>query len=154
MFDQEFFDAGLYRKGTNSIKWDMCQREHGPVLPMWVADMDFPSPPAVQAALLERAAHPTYGYTEAGEGYTRALCGFWKRQHGAEIDPESVVDLPCVVTGLKLAIQTFTQPGDGVIVQKPVYGPFLESVAVTGRREMDATLVPDAEGRYHMDLVE
>ena len=90
MFDQEFFDAGLYRKGTNSIKWDMCQREHGPVLPMWVADMDFPSPPAVQAALLERAAHPTYGYTEAGEGYTRALCGFWKRQHGAEIDPESV----------------------------------------------------------------
>ena len=152
MFDQEFFDAGLYRKGTNSIKWDLCQREHGPVLPMWVADMDFPSPPAVQAALLERAAHPTYGYTEAGEGYTRALCGFWKRQHGAEIDPESVVDLPCVVTGLKLAIQTFTQPGDGVIVQKPVYGPFLESVAVTGRREMDATLVADAEGRYHMDL--
>ena len=152
MFDQEYFDAGLYRKGTDCIKWDMCQREHGPVLPMWVADMDFPSPPAVQAALLQRAAHPTYGYTESGAEYAKSLCGFWKRHHGVDVDPESIVDLPCVVTGLKVAIQAFTEPGDGVIIQRPVYGPFIESTEVTGRREMDASLIRDENGRYHMDL--
>ena len=64
-FDKEFFDAGLYRVGTRCEKWDGCREEHGAdVLPLWVADMDFMSPPAVTEALVRRATHPTYGYTQ------------------------------------------------------------------------------------------
>ena len=153
MFDREYFDAGLYRVGTACEKWDGCRSRAGKdALPMWVADMDFPSPPAVQAALLRRAAHPTWGYTEVTDADVDAVRGFWLRRHGLEVAREHVVLLPCVVTGLKTAIRALTKPGDGVIIQSPVYGPFRMSVEVTGRRLADAPLTRDAQGRYHMDL--
>ncbi len=153
MFDREYFDAGVYRVGTACEKWDACRARHGAgVLPMWVADMDFPSPPAVQEALLRRAAHPTWGYTEAGDSLTDALRGFWRRRHNVAFSREDVTMLPCVVTGLKVAIRALTRPGDSVIIQSPVYGPFRESVRVTGRKLMDAPLVPDHQGRYNFDL--
>ena len=64
MLDERFFDEGLNRVGSDCIKWDACRREHGEnTLPMWVADMDFKSPPEVTRALMERTQHPTYGYT-------------------------------------------------------------------------------------------
>ena len=128
-FNQEYFDEGLYRMGTRCEKWDECRAEHGEdILPMWVADMDFPSPPAVQEAILRRAAHPTYGYTAVMADDTRALTDFWQRRHGLTLDAQDVMMIPCVVTGLKLAILALTQPGDGVIIQSPVYGPFRFSV--------------------------
>ena len=153
MFDREYFDAGLYRVGTACEKWDGCRSRAGKdALPMWVADMDFPSPPAVQAALLQRAAHPTWGYTEVTDADLDAVRGFWQRRHGLEVAREHVVLLPCVVTGLKTAIRALTKPGDGVIIQSPVYGPFRMSVEVTGRKLAAAPLTRDAQGRYHMDL--
>lgn len=77
LYNEEYFDAGLYRMGTRCEKWDACRREHGEgALPMWVADMDFPSPPQVQQALLARAAHPTYGYTETTDEDADALIHF------------------------------------------------------------------------------
>ena len=152
MFDEAFFDAGLDRQGSDCIKWDACRREHGAeALPMWVADMDFPSPPAVTEALLERAQHPTFGYTEVTEKDGKALAGFWKRRHGLDISTDSIVLLPCVVSGMKVAIEALTEPGDGVILQSPVYGPFGMSIDATGRKRMDAPLKQDA-GWYEMDL--
>ena len=153
MFDQEYFDAGLYRMGTNCEKWDEARKDWGDeILPLWVADMDFPSPPAAQAALLRRAAHPTYGYTAVTEEDKLALTRFWQRRHDLEIATDDLVFLPCVVTGIKLAILALTQPGEGVIIQSPVYGPFRMSVEATGRTLMDAPLLRREDGGYDMDL--
>ncbi len=150
-FDLAFFDAGLNRVGSDCIKWDACRREHGKdILPMWVADMDFASPPAVTEALLERARHPTYGYTEVTEKDGEALAGFWSRRHGLTVKPDSILLLPCVVTGMKTAIEALTEPGDGVLLQSPVYGPFGMSIDATGRKRMDAPLL-NQSGRYVMD---
>ena len=152
-FDQEYFDAGLYRVGTRCEKWDGMRAEHGAdVLPMWVADMDFPSPPQVQEAILRRAAHPTYGYTAVEADDWQAVADFWQRRHGLTIAPEEMTMLPCVVTGLKLAILALTQPGDGVIIQSPVYGPFRFSVETTGRKLCDAPLLRGEDGSYAMNL--
>ncbi len=151
-FDYGYFDAGLYRLGTRCEKWDEAQARQGEILPLWVADMDFPSPPAAQEALLRRAAHPTYGYTATLEDDRQALADFWQRRHGLTVDPAALTMLPCVVTGLKLAILALTRPGDGVIIQSPVYGPFRMSVEATGRTLMDAPLKPRADGGYDMDL--
>ena len=147
LFNQEYFDAGLYRVGTRSEKWDECRLEHGEnVLPMWVADMDFPSPPAVTQALLRRAAHPTYCYTSVMEDDTRALVSFWQRRHHLTIDAQDVLMLPCVVTGLKTCIHALTQPGDAVMILSPVYGPFRMSVEATGRALTDVKLLRGADG--------
>ena len=151
--DHDFFDAGLYRMDTRCEKWDEAREAHGAdILPLWVADMDFPSPPAVQEAILRRAAHPTFGYTAELADDRQALIDFWQRRHGLAIEPQSLVMMPCVVTGLKLAILALTQPGDGVIIQSPVYGPFRMSVEATGRTLMDAPLVRREDGSYDMDL--
>ncbi len=152
-FDHEFFDAGLYRMGTHCEKWDEARKEHGEdILPLWVADMDFPSPPAVQEAILKRAGHPTFGYTAVMEEDHQALIGFWQRRHGLTIEADWLTMMPCVVTGIKLAILALTQPGDGVVIQSPVYGPFRMSVAATGRELLDAPLTRRADGGYDMDL--
>ena len=152
-FNQEYFDEGLYRMGTRCEKWDHAREQNGDdIIPLWVADMDFPSPPAVQQAILARAAHPTYGYTGVEDDDHLALANFWKRRHGLDVAIEDVTLIPCVVTGLKLAICALTQPGDGVIITSPVYGPFRFSVTATGRTLMDAPLIHRENGRYDMDL--
>ncbi len=152
-FDHEYFDAGLYRLGTRCEKWDEARKEHGEdILPLWVADMDFPSPPAVQEAILKRAAHPTYGYTAELEDDHQALINFWQRRHDLTIQPEWLTLMPCVVTGIKAAILALTQPEDKVLIQSPVYGPFRMSVQATGRTLADAPMLRDENGRYTMDL--
>ena len=152
-FDHEYFDAGLYRLGTRCEKWDEARAEHGDdLVPLWVADMDFPSPPAVMEALLKRAAHPTYGYTAELADDHQALIDFWQRRHDLTISPEWLTLMPCVVTGLKLAILALTQPGERVLIQSPVYGPFRMSVEATGRTLADAPMLRDEKGRYSMDL--
>ena len=152
IFNEEYFDEGLYRMGTRSEKWDACRKEHGAdALPMWVADMDFPSPPAVQEAVLRRAAHPTFCYTEIDEDDDNALINFWQRRHGLTIAREDITMIPCVVTGLRLAALALTQPGEGIIIQSPVYGPFRMSVQGTDRTVMDAPLLRQEDGSYNMD---
>lgn len=152
-FNEEYFDAGLYRMGTRCEKWDLCRQEHGEgALPMWVADMDFPSPPAVQQAILNRAAHPTYGYTEPLADDAQALIDFWQRRHGLTIAREEIQLLPCVVTGLKTVIHALTAPGDGVMILSPVYGPFRMSVEATGRTLVDVKLRHGDDGRYELDF--
>ena len=153
-FDHEYFDAGLYRMGTRCEKWDEARNEHGEdILPLWVADMDFPSPPAVQEAILKRAAHPTYGYTAELEDDHQALINFWQRRHDLAIEQDWLTLMPCVVTGIKAAILALTKPEDKVLIQSPVYGPFRMSVQATGRTLADAPMIRDENGRYSMDLV-
>ena len=152
-FDHEYFDAGLYRLGTRCEKWDEARKDHGEdILPLWVADMDFPSPPAVQEAILKRAAHPTYGYTAELEDDHQALINFWQRRHGLTIEQDWLTLMPCVVTGIKAAILALTKPEDKVLIQSPVYGPFRMSVQATGRTLADAPMLRDENGRYAMDL--
>lgn len=152
-YNQEFFDEGLYRVGTRCEKWDGCRAEHGDkVIPLWVADMDFPSPPEVQQAILARAAHPTFGYTAVMDDDVSALTDFWQRRHGLSLEKKDVMMLPCVITGIKLSILALTQPGDGVIIQSPVYGPFRFSVAATERTLMDVPMIRHEDGRYDLNL--
>ncbi len=155
-FSFDYFDRGIARTGTRSEKWDFALTEEttADLLPMWVADMDFPSPPGVQQAILSRAAHGTYGYTEIAQDDHRAVLDFWRRRHHVSLDKDQLLMLPCVVTGLKACIQTFTRPGDGVIIQPPVYGPFFSSIVSNDRILVENPLVQDENGYWHMNLVQ
>lgn len=152
-FDEAFFDAGVDRYGTDCVKWDMTRDQYGEgVLPMFVADMDVPCVPEITQAMQQRAAHPVYGYTVPGKADADALVDFWQRRHGLTIRPEWCIGTPGVVPGIKLAVHALTQPGDGVIIQSPVYGPFAGSVQHAGRRVMEAPLRQRPDGGYDMDL--
>ena len=155
-FDKAYFDAGVPRVGTDSVKWDAMHDEHGDqdMIPMWVADMDFCSAPAIEEALAGVLARRTWGYTLCGKKDTDALCGFWKRRHGVSIDPDSVTVSPCVVTGLRLAVRAATRPGEGVLINPPVYGPFFASIRDNGRTIVESPLVQDENGRYRMNTAE
>lgn len=152
VFDSAFFDAGLDRRGVQSFKWEMPGMMAEGQIPLWVADMDFATAPAIVEALTRRAEHPNYGYTFVGEALPRAFCAYWQRRYGAEISPDQVGLLPSVVSGLRAGVQQFSCEGEGVIIQSPVYGPFAHAITALNRRVMDAPLVRDAAGRYHMDL--
>ena len=155
-FDQAYFDAGIRRIGTECEKWDGMIAATGDesMIPMWVADMDFPSPPAIREALASVLARGTWGYTISGEADKKALSAYWARRHNTVIDPESVTLSPCVVTGLKLGLRAVTKEGDGILINPPVYGPFMMSIKANGRKIVESPLVADENGRYTMNLAE
>ena len=153
MYDRAFFDRPIDRRGTACEKWDVAMARDARVSnPMWVADMDFRCPDEVVNALCERAAHPVYGYTEQTDRALAAMLDFMERRHGLKLTPSEQIMLPCVVSGLKAAVQAFTQPGDRIIVQPPVYGPFYASARDNGREVAECPLRHDDAGRYTMDL--
>jgi cystathionine beta-lyase len=147
------FDKALDRTNTNCEKWDNLVEVFGrdDVVPLWVADMDFASPPEVVAALGERVRHPTYGYTFASQSLREAAVGWVARRYGWEIRPEWIVITPGVVPGLAMSVLAYTQPGDGVIVQSPVYPPFFRVVESNGRRLLNNELKMGPDGRYGID---
>lgn len=153
-FDKEYFDAGVKRIGTNCVKWDDMIAETGDqdMLPMWVADMDFPSPPAIKEALAKVLDQDTWGYTHSGEADTKALCSYWKRRHHVELDEEAVVMIPGVVTGLKLAVRALTKPGDGVMINTPVYGQFFAAIRDNERKIVESPLLCDDAGHYSLNM--
>lgn len=152
-YDFSFFDADCNRMNTDSEKWDgLRRREGGHVLPMWVADMDLRCPQEVTDALVKRAGHGIYGYTEQTERATQAMLDFFERRHGLCLNPSQQTMLPCVITGLRTAVRTLTHPGDSVIVQPPVYGPFYNSIQENGRQVAENPLRRDEDGRYTMDF--
>ena len=155
-FDTAYFDAGIRRVGTECEKWDGMIAETGDetMIPMWVADMDFPSPPAIRDALADVLERGTWGYTVSGDADRQALCDYWARRHSVTIERESVLLSPCVVTGLKLALRAVTKPGDGVLINPPVYGPFFMSIRSNGRKVVESPLVCGEDGRYTMDLAD
>lgn len=151
-FDKDYFDAGILRKGTGSRKWDDENACPGDCVPLWVADMDFPCAPAIAEAVQKRAEHPCFGYNADDVQGAEALCAYWQRRHGVTFAPENTALLPCVVTGLRVAVQAFTKEDDAVAIFSPVYGPFAASIKVNGRRVAAVPLIRDADGRYGMNL--
>ncbi|MBE5801555.1 MAG: putative C-S lyase [Clostridiales bacterium] len=152
-YDKAFFDQGVDRRGTACEKWDgMSAREGHEILPMWVADMDFPCAEEILHAVRKRAEHPVFGYTDYAQECGRALLGFLERRHGVKLTLDQQTMMPCVITGLKTAVLTLTEPGDGVIVQPPVYGPFYASVRDNGRKLCECPLNRDEQGYYTMNL--
>jgi cystathionine beta-lyase len=143
------FDTLPDRRGTDCAKWDVT----GPdVLPMWVADMDFTSPPEVVKALEDFVRKGVFGYPYFGDSQKEAVTGWMSSRHGWEIDPGAVSFVGGVVVGFNQAAHAVTHPGDGYLVQTPTYGPFfgVEKNVGLSQQEMELTLKPD--GSYSIDL--
>lgn len=151
-FDAAFFDAGLNRLGTSSVKWGKPGVYGEGMIPLWVADMDFACAPEVAQALEARARHPSFGYTFISDEDRQALCSWWQRRHGVSLRPAQIGFLPSVVSGLRVCVAEFSKPGEGVIIQPPVYGPFFASIEDAERRVLEAPLLREESGRYVMDL--
>ena len=147
------FDEMIDRIGTNSVKWDSRHQVFGTsdVLPLWVADMDFPCPPEVVEALVKRAQHPIYGYPGDNSPLFEAAKGWIERRFGADVHTDWMVAIPGVVPGIQVAIEAFTKPGDKVIIQPPVYPPFFATSENLGRRIVENPLKV-VDGNYVMDF--
>jgi cysteine-S-conjugate beta-lyase len=149
------FDEKILRINSGSVKWDDAETIFGAndILPMWVADMDFLSPSPVIEALKSRAAHGVYGYPAPGSYSSAAVVHWLNSRHGWETKSEWMQSVPGVVTAISVAVQTFTRPGDGVIIQPPVYPPFFSSVLRNDRSLIENPLIY-ADGDYKMDFAD
>lgn len=143
------FDAIHPRRGTDCVKWDTPVEEG--VLPMWVADMDFRTAPAVVDAVMRRAEQGIYGYTKVPEAYYRAITGWFERRHGWHIEPEWIIYTTGVVPAVSAVIKALTVPGDRVIVQPPVYNCFYSSIRNNGC-ELSVNPLVEIEGRFSIDF--
>ncbi|HOK42364.1 MAG TPA: MalY/PatB family protein [Thermoclostridium caenicola] len=150
---QETFDTIIDRKNTDSIKYDFAVRRGLPedVLPLWVADMDFRTPPCVIEALVEKSRHGIFGYSDTREDYFEVLHDWFSRQFGWQIRPEWLVKTPGVVYAICAAIRSLTNEGDAVLIQEPVYYPFSGSIRANGRKLVINQLVY-SEGKYNIDF--
>ena len=142
------FDKIIDRADTNCVKYDLRKAVFGnpEVLPMWVADMDFETPDFVREAVMKRAEHPVYGYHFKDRPYFEAIQGWLRRRHQWEVPTEWMSFVPGVVCGFNMAVLAFTQPGDEIIIQPPVYPPFHHAVSSHGRKLVYNTLVDRGDG--------
>ena len=147
------FDEIIPREGTNCIKYDARDWifNTNDVLPLWVADMDFRAPDFIVDAIKKRAGHEIYGYTFRSDSYYKSIIGWMKRRHNWDIKKEWISSSPGVVPGLTLTIETFSKPGDEVIVQPPVYFPFFDCIKGTKRKLIENPLKIE-NGRYTFDF--
>lgn len=147
------FDVIVDRRGTNSVKWDDYHKVFGrdDLLPMWVADSDWPAPEVVIKAIKERVNHGVFGYTEPGDELNKVVIDWVKRRYNWEIKPEWLVYISGVVPAINVALKSFTRPGGNVIVQPPVYYPFFTAVKKSGAKLIENPLVLK-EHQYEMDF--
>lgn len=147
------FDELIERRGTDSLKYDATQRVFGSqdVLPLWVADMDFRTPDFVVEAIQKRVQHEIYGYTIRPESLYKSVIDWVKRHYNWNIQKEWIVFTPGVVPALNMSIMAYTNPGDKVILQSPVYYPFFWSINLNQRKLVNNQLV-HAVDTYKMDL--
>lgn len=148
------FDREITRRGTGCIKYD-CAVERGmpeDVLPLWVADMDFATSSYVLDAMRERVDHGIFGYTEEVPGYFESVRDWMQRHHDFTVEKSWLVKTPGVVFALAMAIQAYTQPGDAVLIQQPVYYPFEGVIRDNGRQMVTNTLYLGEDNRYHIDF--
>lgn len=148
------FDEVIDRKGTCSEKWDGLKKHFGTddVLPMWVADMDFKSPPEVIKLIVERSKHGIFGYPVRTESYYEAIINWVRERYGWEIKGDWIVDVPSVMPGIAAAILAFTSQGDSVMIQPPVYPPFFEVIESLDRQVLPNRL--QLGEKWHMDFSE
>lgn len=138
MKNNRWFDDVPDRRGSGSYKWDSTDDDE--VIPLWVADMDFRTAPVVEEALLKRVEHGVFGYTLVSDNYYDALHDWFRKEHGYDIRKELVIYTSGVVPAISAIIKALTHPGDGVIVQTPVYNCFFSSIRNNGCRIEDAPL--------------
>lgn len=139
-FSDKYFDTAPDRRGSGSYKWD-SEAGAGDVIPLWVADMDFKTAPVVIEALRRRFEHGVFGYTLVDDEYYAALRGWFAERHGYTIDTRQVIYTSGVVPALSAIIKALTKPGEGVIVQTPVYNCFFSSIRNNGCRIVESPLI-------------
>lgn len=149
------FNEKIDRIGTHSAKWDMLETLYGvdphEGLAMWVADMDFKPPQAVADAVQRMHDHGVYGYYGEDASYKAAITGWMQRRHNWSVDPDWIFTTHGLVNGTALCVQTYSNPGDGVILFTPVYHAFAKVLKANNRRIVESVLI-DNNGRYEMDL--
>lgn len=149
------FDTPIDRTHTWSIKHDF-KKENGKaddILPLWVADMDFRSPDSVVEALKKAVDHGIFGYSRADESYFDAVAAWYQKRHHLTLQPEWMTCTPGIVFALSIAVRAFTQEGDAVLIQPPVYHPFSRAILRNKRTLVENPLVLK-DGHYEMDLEE
>lgn len=142
------FDTVYERRGTDSSKWSRFESD---VLPMPVADMDFPSPPPVRRALEERTATGFYGYAKVSDELPGLVTARLRRRYGWDVPDEAILPIPGVIPGFNLGLRALTQPGESICIQLPMYGPILDANGHHGLVRHDAHLVRGDSGRYEID---
>ena len=150
------FDSIIDRSKTDCYKLDLRQQNFGNpnVIPLWVADMDFAAPTAVAKVIQERARHEVYGYTIRPDSFTQSIVNWQKNHHQWAIEPEWVEYSPGVVPALAFSILSLTNPGDGIVIQPPVYPPFFSVVKNNNRNLLLNPLVKNQQGHYVFNLDE
>lgn len=152
------FNIAPDRRGSGSYKWDSLPpaRSEADIIPLWVADMDFRTAPCIVDALRRRVDHGVFGYTLVPDAYYDALTSWFERRHGYTIRRDSVIYVPGVVPAISAIIKALTRPGDGVIVQTPVYNCFFSSIRNNGcdivRNPLIRIDLEDGLFTYKMDL--
>jgi len=147
------FDKLIDRNGTNAYKLDLREKNFGTndVIPLWVADMDFAAPPEVQRAIQKRAAHEIYGYTIRKEEFAAAIVDWCKYKHQWDIQADWIEYSPGVVPALAFSILSFSNAGDGIIINTPVYPPFYSVIKGNDRQIIENKLI-QSNGRYEIDF--
>lgn len=145
------FDSIIPRRNTASYKWDSATVEN--VLPMWVADMDFRTAPAIVDALERRVRHGIFGYVRIPDAYFEAVTGWFARRHGWIIPKESIICTSGVVPAVSAVVKALTRPGDGVVVQTPVYNCFFSSIRNNDCRIVTNPLIYE-DRTYRMDFAD
>ncbi len=147
------FDTVVDRRNTNCVKYDLRGKLFGKddVLPMWVADMDFPVADFILDAIRERLNHPVLGYTFRSDRFSGSVASWLKRRHGWEVETTAIGFSPGIVPALNMCVLEFTDPGDKVVVQPPVYFPFFSAISNHGRELVYNQLVK-RDKSYEMDL--
>ncbi len=142
------FNTVVERRCSESVKWNAYPED---VLPMWVADMDFISPEPVLQALQKRINHGVFGYPGKNHGLNEAIQTWLKRRFNWEVQEEEIIILPGVVTGLNWACHALAEPGGSVLVQTPVYPPFLSAPGNAGLELLTTPILPEKDGQYAID---
>lgn len=137
------FDTVVNRKNTNAIKYDLAKKRGKPedAVSLWIADMDFPTAPCIQKAVAEKAAHGIWGYSRPDNRYYDALKKWYKERHNFEVQNEWVVNTPGVCFALATAVKAFTNEGESVLIQKPVYYPFFNIINSLQRKVVNSSLI-------------
>ena len=143
------FDTPIVRRGTNSYKWDSATDEQ--MLPLWVADMDFKTAPAITEALARRVQHGVFGYTRVPDAYYQAVTEWFARKHNFCIQKEWIIYTSGVVPAISAIIKSLTSEGDKVLVQTPVYNCFFSSIRNNGCEVVSSPLVRKGDS-YVMDF--
>ena len=149
------FDNIPSRRGTKSFKWDKSLEFFGreDVIPLWVADMDFPCAKEISDALIKRAKHPIYGYTVREDGYIGAFMDWMARRHEFRVEREWLTfSPPGIIYAIWQLIQITTEPGDGIIVPTPDYASFYDVVNGTGRKLIYSPMMINSKGEYTLNI--